>query len=123
MNRDELEQQLRELIIGCPGGNEEMCPFCHCSCDSDVAAAMKLIDRYVTAAVEEAAKADTAEAWNAAETAEYLGYRDAAAARSALSRWGIKRSRERQDENSGRMIALYPADAIRAEAVRRGRRT
>lgn len=123
MTREELEQQLRKLIVGCPGGSQEGCPFCHCNCSDDVATAMALVDQYTAAAVEDATRADTAEAWSAAKVAEYLGYRDANAARSVLSRWGIKKSRETQDQSSGRMTALYSADEIRAEATRRGRRT
>lgn len=118
MTREELEQQLRKLIVGCPSRNEDTCPFCHCDCDDDVTAAMALIDQY---AATQDGKA-TVEEWDANQAAAYLGYRNAAAARSTLSRWGIKKVREEQDDG-GRMMSLYPAEAIRHEAVRRGRRT
>jgi len=119
MTREELEQQLRKLIVGCPGGLQDTCPFCHCNCDDDVAAAMALIDRYAAGPAD--TPAEPVEEWDAVQAAEYLGYRDAAAARSALSRWGIQKVREKQADG-GRMMSLYPAEAIRAEAARRGRR-
>lgn len=127
MTREELEQKLRELIVGCPGGHQDTCPFCHCGCDDAVATAMELVDQYAVGLPSTSELPPGVEVWSAAEAAEFLGYDQkeaAAAARSTLSRWGIRRIHQEQAARNGRpMVALYPAAEIRAEAVKRGRRT
>lgn len=120
LTREQLEQQLRKLIIGCPGRNEGSCPFCHCDCDGDVAAAMALIDQYA-AGLQNPPVGDVEE-WDANQAAQYLGLSSAAAARSTLSRWGIKRIRQEQEHNGRPMAALYPAEAIRARGAARPKR-
>lgn len=120
LTREELEQQLRKLIVGCPGGLQDTCPFCHCNCGDDVATAMELVDQYAAGLQEPHDEA--IEEWDANQAAEYLGLSSAAAARSTLSRWGIKRIRQEQEHNGRPMAALYPAEAIRAKGAARPKR-
>jgi len=109
LTRDELQEKLQDIIVQC---SIAVAPICG-ACEQRMERVMELVDQYASAA-------DTTEVWTAAEVAEYLGYRDANAARSTLSRWGIKQARQRQAENGRPMAALYPANAIRAEVIKRG---
>jgi hypothetical protein len=120
-NRSDLEKKIRELISGCPEEEREgKCAFIICGCDQQVTDAMTAIDEYTEAAVAEATGQPTGEAWDAQQCADYLGLLDTNAARSTLSRAGIKRIRQAADPETGRpMRSLYPAREVRALGVRR----
>jgi len=61
------------------------------------------------------------ELWTAAEVAEYLGAASSDSARRTLSRWGVKAVAYRPGP-SGRVVAHYRADEVRAaRAARPGR--
>ncbi|WP_432077788.1 hypothetical protein [Streptomyces sp. YPW6] len=66
----------------------------------------------------------TPELWTTQESAEHLGIKPKSAS-GLLSRRGIKRAGEGRDPVSGRIVALFRADEVRALATDRqpGRRT
>jgi len=90
LTRDELQEKLQDIIVQC---SIAVAPICG-ACEQRMERVMELVDQYASAA-------DTTEVWTAA-------------------RWGIKQARQRQAENGRPMAALYPANAIRAEVIKRG---
>ena len=118
MNRDELEQQLRKLIVKCPGGRQDTCPFRESRCDEEVRQAMALVDTYA------AATGWGTELWTATEIAEYVGLKGGRsdAGRAWASRNNVPRVADQPHPDSGRPQALYPANHVRAAVYRKERR-
>ncbi|MEE4491628.1 hypothetical protein [Streptomyces sp. BE230] len=56
--------------------------------------------------------------WTAAEAADYLGIAPGSV-RKQMSRWGIERTDTIRHPDSGRPVARYPADEIRAQHATR----
>lgn len=120
MSRSDLEKKIRELVSGCPeDAKEGDCAFILCACEQQVTDAMKAIDEHVEAAVAEATGQPVGEVWDAGQCADYLGLLDTNAARSTLSRAGIKRVQQEEAHGTGRTKSLYPASQVRALGVMR----
>lgn len=117
MKRDELEEQLRKLIVKCPGGVQDTCPFRESRCDEEVRQVMALIDTYA------AVTGWGTELWTAEQIADYVGLKNADpnAGRAWASRNNVPRVSDRPHPDSGRMQALYPANHVRAAVLRKER--
>lgn len=121
MNRDELERKLRVIITGCTSADGD-CTNCHCTGNAAVYRAMAAIDAYTVTLGLLPEMLPTTELWTAEEVAAYVGQSSPHAARSWLSRNGIRRCGQRDHEESGRPQSLYPANHVRAVAVRKSMR-
>lgn len=77
---------------------------------------MEQVDEYAATLTEE-----PPEVWTAEQVADFLGCKDGstAAARTMMSRWGIKSIAVTFHPRTGRHKALYPADQVRAEHEKR----
>lgn len=115
--RDELEQQVRRIVTGCEHADGN-CENCHCAGNAAVYRVMIAVDAYVTDLGQYPDGLPSNELWTAEEVAGYIGQKSAAAARTWCSRNGVKRVTTQAHENSGRPRALYPANHVRAAAVR-----
>lgn len=103
MDRTELERELRRL---CVPHQDEGCAHC----DDRIAAVMRLVDAYTDAP----ASGRKCVLWTARQVADHAGFASDDAARSRLSKKGIKAVDHKRMEN-GRYAALYPADRVREE--------
>jgi hypothetical protein len=117
MDRDQLEQKLRQIITGCEKASGE-CDNCHCTGNAAVYRVMIAIDAYTIDLGLLPDELPNGELWTAEEVAKYTGQSSPAAARMWLSRNRVTRVTTRAHKDSGRPQALYPANAVRAAAVR-----
>lgn len=119
MNRDELEIKFREIITGCTIA-DGTCADCHCPGLAAVYRAMAAVDAYTATTLGiHPDEMPSLELWNAERVAAYTGQSSAAAARSWLSRNGIKRMGTQPNADSGRPESVYPAQEVRVAAVRK----
>lgn len=118
MNRDELERTLREIITDCASADGS-CEDCHCPGIGTVYRAMAAVDAYTITLGLLPDELPNMELWTAEEVATYVGLGDANAGRSWLSREKIGRRGTRAHPESGRPQSLYPANHVRAVAVRK----
>lgn len=119
MNRDELEQQFRQIITDCPADADGACEDCQCPGMGAVYRAMTLVDAYTVTLGLLPDDLPTTELWTAEEVASYVGLRDAHAGRSWLSREMIRRCGVQQHPDSGRPMSLYSANHVRAAHIRK----
>lgn len=122
MKRSELERHARKLYTGCPGCAEEACDYCMAFAGDDtVPQLMEFIDQYVDTILADLAN-PYEEMWTAEQVADFLDLSDENSARATMSRRKIS-SVKKTSPITGRTVAYYPADAVRAirearEAVR-----
>lgn len=87
--------------------------------DEQAAEIMEWVDDYVASLTRQ----ERVEGWTAEEVAEYIGAKNANAARSTLSRWGIKAldkgMANPRDEFVGWQKALYPTHRVIEEHGKR----
>lgn len=119
MNRDELEQKLREIITGCPVADGS-CTDCHCTGNAAVYRAIAAVDIYLADLGVLPEELTSTELWDAKTVAKYVGLKDSNAGRTWCSRNGIERATSRPTE-SGRFMSLYPANEVRAAHIKRSR--
>lgn len=114
MKHDELEQHFRRLVIGCPGCAEDTCIYCPVpGGDDTVNQLMEHVGQYLDTILADLNSTDQ-ELWTAEQVAHYLGLLDANGARARLSQWKIRSVKTVPHPVTGRPMALYPADEVRA---------
>lgn len=118
MNRDELEQKLREIITGCTVADGS-CVDCHCTGNASVYRVLAAVDLYTATLGVLPEGQSVTELWNAEEVAKYVGLRDGNAGRSWCSRNGVERATTRPNRESGRLMSLFPASEVRAVHIRK----
>lgn len=118
MTRDDLEQKLREIITGCPVADGS-CADCHCTGNAAVYRAIAAVDIYLAELGVLPEEFTTTELWDAETVRKYVGLKDSNAGRTWCSRNKIQRVTSRPNPNTGRLMALYNANEVRAAHIRK----
>lgn len=120
MKRDELQRQVRQLIIGCPGCDEDACIYCMVTgADDVIGQLLELVDQYVDTIL---AELNDQELWTATEVAKYRNLSTVHSARALLSHYKVRAVKMATHPETRRPMALYSADEVRALPARKAPR-
>lgn len=116
MKRDELQREIRRLVTGCGGCEDEACDYCLVCADGAIDEIMERVDRYTDAIL---VGLSDRELWPASRVAQYRDLSDDNSARAILSHYGIRAVKWLPHPVTGRPVAFYPADEVRALPARK----